>query len=52
LRVHPITLGHGKRLFGDGAIPAAFRLVEHQVTSTGVVLAIYERAGALPSSDG
>jgi dihydrofolate reductase len=47
LRIHPITLGGGKRLFADGAIPASFRLVEHQVTSTGVVLASYERAGAI-----
>jgi dihydrofolate reductase len=45
LRIHPITLGGGKRLFEGGAIPAAFRLAEHQVTSTGVVLASYERAG-------
>ena len=50
LRIHPITLGTGKRLFAGGAIPAAFRLAEHQVTSTGVVLATYERAGALPSA--
>lgn len=49
LRIHPITLGVGKRLFAGGAIPAAFRLSEHQVTSTGVVLATYERAGAIPS---
>jgi dihydrofolate reductase len=49
LRIHPITLGVGKRLFADGAIPAAFRLAEHQVTSTGVVLATYERAGAIPT---
>ena len=49
LRIHPITLGGGKRLFAGGAIPAAFRLAEHQVTSTGVVLATYERAGAIPT---
>ncbi|MDF1522062.1 MAG: dihydrofolate reductase family protein [Trueperaceae bacterium] len=46
LRIHPITLGRGKRLFDDGAIPVAFRLVEHQVTSTGVVLVTYERGHA------
>lgn len=45
LRIHPITLGRGKRLFGDGTRPAAFRLTEHQVTATGVVLATYARAG-------
>lgn len=52
LRIHPITLGGGKRLFAGGAIPAAFRLAEHQVTSTGVILATYERAGAIPSDGG
>ena len=49
LRIHPITLGAGKRLFAGGAIPAAFRLAAHQVTSTGVVLATYVRAGAIPT---
>jgi dihydrofolate reductase len=45
LRLHPITLGRGKRLFEGGAIPAAFRMREHHVTSTGVILVTYERAG-------
>jgi dihydrofolate reductase len=47
LRIHPITLGRGKRLFDGGSIPAAFRVTESQVTSTGVVLVSYERAGAV-----
>lgn len=45
LRIHPITLGGGKRLFADGSIPMAFRVTESQVTSTGVVLVSYERVG-------
>jgi dihydrofolate reductase len=45
LRIHPITLGRGKRLFEGGAIPAAFRMTEGQLTPTGVILASYERAG-------
>jgi dihydrofolate reductase len=45
LRLHPITLGRGKRLFEGGAIPAAFRVTDHHVTSTGVMLVAYERAG-------
>lgn len=49
LRIHPITLGRGKRLFDGGAIPAAFRVTESRVTSTGVVLVSYERAGAIPT---
>jgi dihydrofolate reductase len=52
LRIHPITLGKGKRLFDGGAIPAAFRLTEGEVTATGVILASYERAGAIPTDRG
>lgn len=43
LLVHPIVLGHGKRLFGDDAQAAAFTLREHFATSTGVLLAHYEQ---------
>jgi dihydrofolate reductase len=45
LRIHPITLGRGKRLFAGGVIPAAFRVTESLVTPTGVILVSYERAG-------
>lgn len=43
----PVVLGTGKRLFGDGAIPRSFRLVETQLNTTGAVLHVYERAGGL-----
>jgi len=43
----PVVLGTGKRLFGVGAIPRSFRLVETQLNSTGAVLHVYERAGDL-----
>ncbi|MFA5837002.1 MAG: dihydrofolate reductase family protein [Bellilinea sp.] len=43
----PVVLGTGKRLFGDGAIPRSFRLVETQFNTTGAVLHVYERAGGL-----
>jgi len=43
LKIFPITLGGGKRLFADGAIPAAFKLTESTVTSKGVILVNYER---------
>jgi dihydrofolate reductase len=52
LRIHPITLGRGKRLFDGGSIPAAFRLTDSVVTSTGVIAASYERAGAIPPAGG
>lgn len=45
LMIHPLTLGNGKKLFKDGPIPAAFRLTESTVTSTGVIIANYKRAG-------
>lgn len=47
LMLYPITLGSGKRLFVEGTIPAAFKLTESIVGSTGVIVANYERAGAI-----
>jgi dihydrofolate reductase len=43
----PVVIGTGKRLFGRGTIPGAFRLVETQLTPTGAVLHVYQRAGEL-----
>jgi dihydrofolate reductase len=45
LKTFPITLGTGKRLFGEGTIPAAFTLTESLVTPNGVIFANYKRAG-------
>lgn len=45
LWIYPLTLGKGKKLFGNGTIPAAFKLTEHTITSTGVIMACYKRAG-------
>jgi dihydrofolate reductase len=45
LWVFPIALGTGKRLFGAGTIPSSFELTETQVSTTGVVLHVYDRAG-------
>ncbi|HEY9561561.1 MAG TPA: dihydrofolate reductase family protein [Anseongella sp.] len=45
LKIHPLTLGKGKKLFENGAIPAAFTLVESSFTPSGVILANYTRAG-------
>src|SRR6478609_9595919 len=41
LKFFPITLGGGKRLFDDGAIPAAFTLTESHVTASGIIFANY-----------
>ena len=45
LKIYPLTLGKGKKLFDGGAIPAAFTLTESTVTTTGVIIAYYKRAG-------
>ncbi len=45
LKIHPLILGKGKKLFDDGAIPAAFTLIESLVTPRGVIIAYYKRAG-------
>jgi dihydrofolate reductase len=49
LKIIPVILGGGKRLFADDLSPAAFKLTENTVTSKGVILATYERAGAIPT---
>jgi len=38
-------LGKGKRLFGEGTIPAAFRLTKSHTSPNGALIATYERAG-------
>lgn len=45
LKIHPLTLGKGKKLFGNSAIPAAFTLTESLATPSGVIIAYYKRAG-------
>jgi len=47
LMIYPITLGSGKRLFAGGTIPAAFKVTESIVGSSGIILVNYERAGAI-----
>jgi dihydrofolate reductase len=45
LKIFPLTLGKGKKLFAEGTMPAGFRLVDSRVTTTGVIFATYRRAG-------
>jgi dihydrofolate reductase len=45
LNIHPVVLGKGKRLFNDAAIPAALEVVESKLTSTGVFMVNYRKAG-------
>ena len=45
LKIYPLTLGTGKKLFEEGTIPAAFEMTESTITSNGVIFANYKRAG-------
>ena len=45
LKIHPLTLGEGQKLFANGTVPAAFTLTESSVTPSGVIMAHYKRAG-------
>ena len=50
LKIYPLTLGSGKRLFVDGTIPAAFKVTESQVSPTGIIIVNYERAGVITTN--
>ena len=45
LKIFPITLGKGKRLFAEGTIPVGFKLLESGISPSGVIVARYVRAG-------
>jgi len=45
LKIFPVTLGSGKRLFAEGTIPASFKLLESSMSPSGVIVASYARAG-------
>jgi dihydrofolate reductase len=45
LKIFPVVLGHGKRLFEHGALPAAYALVEASTSPSGVIVANFKRAG-------
>ena len=45
LKIFPLTLGNGKRLFENGSIPAKFSLLEHKISPNGVFIANYKRDG-------
>ena len=47
LLTFPVVLGTGKRLFGTGTVPRTLKLVRSSTTSTGVIISVYRRAGAL-----
>jgi dihydrofolate reductase len=45
LKIFPVTLGIGKRLFDQGTLPASYTLVESQSSPRGVIIATFKRAG-------
>ena len=51
LKIYPLTLGVGKKLFEEGTIPAAFTLKESFATSSGVIIASYKRAGEVKTGN-
>jgi dihydrofolate reductase len=51
LKIYPVILGEGKKLFENGAIPAGYTLTESQVTTKGVIIANFKRAGEVITGD-
>src|SRR5688572_30318115 len=51
LIVFPVTVGEGKRLFGEGSRPRTWRLATQKVSSTGAIMATYERVGDLETGN-
>lgn len=51
LKIYPLTLGKGKKWFGNGAVATAFTLMETLVTPKGVIIANYKRAGDVKTGD-
>lgn len=45
LKIHPLILGKGKKLFDDNAMPMAFKLIESLTTPSGVIILKYKREG-------
>ena len=45
LKIFPVTLGRGKRLFAEGTIPAGFKLLACESSPGGAITASYARAG-------
>lgn len=49
LKIYPIVLGKGKRLFDGNSLPISFTLMESNITTTGVLLMNYQRLGEVKS---
>ena len=51
LKIFPLTLGTGKRLFEKGTIPASFKLFDSKISPHGIIFAYYKRAGDVKTSE-
>lgn len=51
LKIFPVTLGTGKRLWGEGTQPATFSLIDSKISKSGVIVATYKRIGKLETKD-
>lgn len=51
LKIYPLILGEGKKLFDNGAMPGAFTLTETHVTTKGVIITNYKRDGEIVTGD-
>ena len=51
LKICPLTIGKGKKLFDNGTIPAAFTLIESSVTRSGVIIANYKPSGKVKTGN-
>lgn len=51
LKIYPLILGEGKKLFDQNAVPGAFALQESHITSKGVIIAHYKRAGEIVTGE-
>jgi dihydrofolate reductase len=54
--IFPVTIGYGKRLFGEGTNPSSFKLVDSKISGSGVIIATYAydgdlKTGAIPNPD-
>lgn len=47
LKIYPITLGTGHRLFASGAVPTTFKGKEYKLTPSGVIIATFEKSGVV-----
>ncbi len=47
----PVLLGKGKRLFGPGTPPGAWKLIEHRLTPGGIAMATFEPDGAVQTGN-